>query len=42
MIPFDELAQECTAAGRIMGGERAEIGRGLCKFTLHRDVQEST
>ena len=31
VIPFDESAQECTA-GRVVGGERAEFGRGLCKF----------
>jgi hypothetical protein len=39
VIPFDESAQvlECTAAGRVWGGERAEIGRGLCKFASHRD-----
>ena len=40
VIPFDETAQECTAAGRIVGGDRAEIGRGLCKFALHRDIRE--
>ena len=39
MIPFDESAQECTAAGRIVGGDRAEIGRGLCKFASYHDVQ---
>ena len=31
------LAQECTA-GRVVGGERAEFGRGLCKFASHQDV----
>ena len=38
VIPFDESAQECTA-GRVVGGERAEFGRGLCKFASHRDIQ---
>jgi TNF receptor-associated factor 4 len=42
MISFDESAQvlECTAASRVVGGERAEVGRGLCKFGSHRDVRE--
>ena len=40
MIPFDESTQEYTAAGRVMDGDRAEIGRGLCKFALHRDIRE--
>ena len=39
VIPFDESAQEWTAGGRIVGGERAETGRGLCKFALHRDIR---
>ena len=37
MIPFDESAQECTA-GRVVGGERAELGRGLCKFASHGNI----
>ena len=39
VIPFDESEQECTAAGRVVGGDRAEIGRGLCKFASHQDIQ---
>jgi TNF receptor-associated factor 4 len=41
VIPFDESAQvlEYTAAGRVVGGEMAEIGRGLCKFASHRDIR---
>ena len=38
VIPFDETAQECTA-GRVVGGERAEFGRGLCKFASHQDIR---
>ena len=38
VIPFDELAQECTA-GRVVSGERAELGRGLCKFASHGDIR---
>ena len=37
MIPFDESAQECIA-GRVMGGERAELERDLCKFASHQDI----
>jgi TNF receptor-associated factor 4 len=41
VIPFDESAQvlECTASDRVVGGERAELGRGLCKFASHLDVR---
>ena len=38
VIPFDESAQECTA-GRVVRGERAELGHGLCKFASHRDIR---
>ena len=38
MIPFDGTAQESTA-GRVVGGERVETGRGLCKFASHRDIR---
>ena len=42
VIPFDESAQilKCTAAGRVVGGERPEIGRGLCKCLAHRYSRE--
>ena len=39
VIPFDESAQECTAACRVVGGDRAEIGHGLCIFASHQDVR---
>ena len=35
VIPFDESAQECTTAGRIVGRDRAE----LCKFSSHQEVK---
>ena len=33
------MSQHCTAAGRVVGGDRAEIECGLCKFTSHQDVR---
>ena len=39
VIPFDESAQEWTAAGRVVGGDKVEIGHGLCKFALYKDVR---
>ena len=38
MIPFDDTTQEFTA-GRVTYRERAEDGRGFCRFTSHVDIR---
>ena len=39
VILFDESAQEWTAASRVVGGARTEIGHDLCKFASHQYVK---